>query len=303
MYFRVGRSALACHGEFWYPVRLIHRGEKGLKWHVRWWRGCDFKETGILPDEITAVGEKDIIDSLWMDRTGRRKIRLGKWKHACDVETPEDILMAPGSIPYTPEIDVALSPSLPVLKALLNTPEKVVDNIPAKSWIITSKKKLHSTIVPYVGSLTVLERARIANWFETHVSQKKELRQKWLGLLPIAHAHTIFISSRIKSDPRFEGLSDGNLLQKAWDIQITGVSSIWTDVDVDKESLARLEEEMFEVSVEAGIAGHYQWGLDSGSHQDFWDPYSGLPEHWNHGNREGSDAELEVSINHLIICK
>ncbi|KAF9461663.1 hypothetical protein BDZ94DRAFT_1167414, partial [Collybia nuda] len=55
--------------------------------------------------------------------------------------------------------------------------------------------------------------------------------------------------------------------------------SIWTDVDVDHDSLARLEEEMFEISIEAGIAGHYQWELDSGDHQGMWDPYFGIPEH------------------------
>ena len=35
------------------------------------------------------------------------------------------------------------------------------------------------------------------------------------------------------------------------------------DVEVNKECLARLEEEMFEVSNRARIAGYYQWGLDS----------------------------------------
>ncbi|KAF9455269.1 hypothetical protein BDZ94DRAFT_1149587, partial [Collybia nuda] len=69
--------------------------------------------------------------------------------------------------------------------------------------------------------------------------------------------------------------------------------SIWTDIDVDRDCLARLEEEMFERSAQAGIAGHFQWGLDAGDHQDCWNPYSDTPEHWNHGDREGSDGELE----------
>ena len=40
------------------------------------------------------------------------------------------------------------------------------------------------------------------------------------------------------------------------------------DVEVDKECLARLEEELFEVSNRAGIAGYYQRGLDSGDHHN-----------------------------------
>ncbi|KAG1778197.1 hypothetical protein EV702DRAFT_968573, partial [Suillus placidus] len=45
---------------------------------------------------------------------------------------------------------------------------------------------------------------------------------------------------------------------------------------------------------QSGSAGNYQWGLDAGSHQDGWDPYAGLPSHWNHENRNYNENELEV---------
>ncbi|KDR72049.1 hypothetical protein GALMADRAFT_213507 [Galerina marginata CBS 339.88] len=51
---RRGCGALARHGEFWYPVRVIH---------------C------AIPDTIATVAEDGIVDSLWNDRMGRRKFR------------------------------------------------------------------------------------------------------------------------------------------------------------------------------------------------------------------------------------
>jgi hypothetical protein len=70
---------------------------------------------------------------------------------------------------------------------------------------------------------------------------------------------------------------------------------VLSEVDVDRECLERLEEQMFERSAMAGVAGYFQWGLDAGDHQDCWDPYAVLPAHWNHEDRENSDGELEVS--------
>ncbi|KAF8842378.1 hypothetical protein BDN67DRAFT_386602 [Paxillus ammoniavirescens] len=50
---------------------------------------------------------------------------------------------------------------------------------------------------------------------------------------------------------------------------------------------------MFMDSIEAGAAGNQQWGLDAGSHQHGWNPYEGLPSHWNVGYREYSETELK----------
>ena len=67
---------------------------------------------------------------------------------------------------------------------------------------------------------------------------------------------------------------------------------VWkSQIDVDKECLERLEEEMFERSALAGIAGNYQWGLDAGDHQEGWNPLAGTPEHWNHDDRDSSSED------------
>jgi len=72
-------------------------------------------------------------------------------------------------------------------------------------------------------------------------------------LQTIAHAHTLFIAGRLKREQKNQDLNN-ILLEKAWNVQCTGVpESPWTDTDVDKECLSRLEEQMFEVSLRAGI--------------------------------------------------
>ncbi|KAF9522922.1 hypothetical protein CPB83DRAFT_863752 [Crepidotus variabilis] len=58
---------------------------------------------------------------------------------------------------------------------------------------------------------------------------------------------------------------------------------------------------MFEQSARAGIAGNHQWGLDAGDHQDGWDPYGGLPDHFNHHDREGSDGETQRGFQFVAI--
>ena len=58
---------------------------------------------------------------------------------------------------------------------------------------------------------------------------------------------------------------------------------------------------MFEVLERAGIAGHYQWGLDAGNHQD-WDLYASM-QNVNFENHEGSEAELEVRHSTLNLCQ
>ena len=67
------------------------------------------------------------------------------------------------------------------------------------------------------------------------------------------------------------------LLEMTWRIQVDGdVDLLWQEVDVKCECLVKMEEEMFECSQVAGIAGEYQWGLNEGDHQDAWNPYDGL---------------------------
>ncbi|KIJ89409.1 hypothetical protein K443DRAFT_126787, partial [Laccaria amethystina LaAM-08-1] len=115
---RAGRGALARREQFWYPVRLIQAVEHG--WRVHWWRENQFLDKDEpAAGRFSVVNTKDIVDSLWNDRLARRAIRLGKWKHARDVETSEDILADPSKIPYREEINKVLSPFKKLLKKLL----------------------------------------------------------------------------------------------------------------------------------------------------------------------------------------
>ncbi|KAF8069336.1 hypothetical protein FPV67DRAFT_1415419, partial [Lyophyllum atratum] len=215
---RPGMGALARRGDFWYPVRLV-KPIKSMEpsWMVRWWRECNFEiPTGETP--TTVVAFKDIIDSLWLDRMGRRNVRLGKWRHACEVPTSEDILADPTSVPYTAEVDHALLANVDILKKLLNTPSELDDEvIPAKSWLEALNKNTSTTIVPHVGSLSIVERAQVANWFEVHISKTRKRRHEWIGRLPIAHAYTLFIASRLKQQPNLaEAILESGTGKSAW---------------------------------------------------------------------------------------
>jgi len=79
---RSGCGALARQGDYWYPVRLIQPNETQTKWSVRWWKHCEFVANGVEPGSITSVPTIDIVDALWMDRTGRRKIRVSRLNYS-----------------------------------------------------------------------------------------------------------------------------------------------------------------------------------------------------------------------------
>ena len=66
---------LSQHGVYAYPVRLIQKREDGT-WTVRWWRENIYAPETPAPEQVSCVQEKDLVDSLWMDRDKRRKIRV-----------------------------------------------------------------------------------------------------------------------------------------------------------------------------------------------------------------------------------
>jgi hypothetical protein len=70
-----GVNNLARHGDFWYPVRVVHLEGDG-QWRVRWWRECAFSIPGLVFDTMSTVPEENIIDCLWNNRLGRRQIRV-----------------------------------------------------------------------------------------------------------------------------------------------------------------------------------------------------------------------------------
>lgn len=91
------------------------------------------------------------------------------------MDSAEDILADPSSIPYGAEVDKALAPTRDDLCNVLLSPDNVPsEEVPAKKWLEGQKKSLTDTLIPYVGALSVSERAQIANWFETHVSLTKD---------------------------------------------------------------------------------------------------------------------------------
>ncbi|KAF9030656.1 hypothetical protein BJ165DRAFT_1358700 [Panaeolus papilionaceus] len=296
---KAGRGALARFGTYFYPVRLVQKLDSG--WIVRWWRGNEYSPDVLHQAvEISFVLLTDLHDALWRDRFTRRKIRLGKWKHACDVPTSEDILSDPTSVPYTPLTHEILSPFKDVLmKLTLNSFSIKSNDVPAKRWLESKNQSLTDSPVPFVGHLSLVERAQISNWFDQHITAgDPKLRLSWLARLPIAHAFTIYIAHSIQSanstiSPQ-QRITE--LMDRAWDIQMSSMPSRSIDTDVDRACLHRLEEDMFEVSSRAEMAGYYQWGLDAGHHQDDWDPYSGLPDSWNLGDHPFDEDLLQVGL-------
>ena len=200
------------------------------------------------------------------------------------------------------EINESLLPHIDSLRELLRNPELAdVHSVPAVNFLRHGNRYPLRTLIPFTGNLSVVERAQISNWFETHIAIDKKLRHMWLGLLPLTHTYTLYIRSQLLQKPPrktdMTKLSDREQLEMAWEIQGNGnVELLWQEVDVECECLAKLEEEMFERSEAAGISGEYQWGLDAGDHQDAWNPYEGLPDHWIHTDRlENYDNNEKVS--------
>ncbi|EDR02572.1 uncharacterized protein LACBIDRAFT_332135 [Laccaria bicolor S238N-H82] len=158
----------------------------------------------------------------------------------------------------------------------------------ARDWLENGKKPLQTSLVPYCGALSIVERAQIANWFLCHISKNAET---WLRHLPLAHVFTLYTAEHIKNEPKLKVLTKPEIINEAWRIQFTSIPSVLFDIDVEHEALENLETEMFEVSRAAGIASYYQWGLDAGHHQD-WDPYARM-EDLNNQDCPGDDDDLQ----------
>ncbi|KAJ6591388.1 hypothetical protein B0H10DRAFT_2330108, partial [Mycena sp. CBHHK59/15] len=115
------------------------------------------------------VNEASIVDDLWGDRNGRRKIRLGHWTHGCEVPSAEDILANPTAIPYNEEVNTALSPFCNILREALISHQNLFDaDIPASEYAIKADGTMSLGSQP--GDLSMMDRARVMNWFERHVA-------------------------------------------------------------------------------------------------------------------------------------
>ncbi|KAH6912506.1 hypothetical protein BKA70DRAFT_1183636 [Coprinopsis sp. MPI-PUGE-AT-0042] len=339
----VGKGALAKHGKYWYPVRVLDIVQlgPGIFYQVRWWRYCHFVDN--LPPQQDLISIDELVDELWLDKAGRRLIRLGRWARTCDLLTTEDILADPALIPYTEEIGKALEGRRHELQYLLDLDlTSEVEVKPPEGGVIPAEEHARAMLslpkrpgVPPVarelyfsGTLTVEDRAGVANWVEQHIAGgDAQRRPDWFGKVTLAHAFTLLITHRLwealnRPDTAQKGRlplplpaglthqsSHAEITNAAWSLLRTPseIDVPWKNVDVDKECLQSFEERLFERSWAAGSAGNEQWGLDAGTHQDGWNPYLGLPLSLKHEDCEDySESELQVRtlcmISGVMIC-
>ncbi|KAJ6615278.1 hypothetical protein B0H10DRAFT_2191081 [Mycena sp. CBHHK59/15] len=181
-----GKGVLAKNGKYWYPARLIRcvsgPRSKERVYAVKWWQGCTFHSSSIHSDNVSLVNEASIFDDLWGDRNGRRKIRLGHWTHACEVPSAEDILANPTAIPYNEEVNTALSPFCDILREALISHQNLFDaDIPTSEYGIKADGTM--LLGSHPGDLSVMDRARVMNWFERHVADGDviQTRPMWIG--------------------------------------------------------------------------------------------------------------------------
>lgn len=237
--------------------------------------------------------------------------------HAVQVKPDEELLHNLDSFHYTSEIDEALGPHTDTLRNMLEQGWESFPDIPACRATLEAKKKASTQeattnrdMVREFGELDVIEQCQINNWIANHVPGARETPFLWQGKPMNAHAATLVIAKRhlqeIKLTPAYPhnpGSSQAALqyvLDEAWEYQMSMTN--YKHADVDLEALTFLEQGMFENAAIAGIAGYDQWGLDAGDHQDYWNPYEGLPSHWRNGGFEPDNAEelLQVGISPLI---
>ncbi|KAJ6478267.1 hypothetical protein C8R45DRAFT_1216466 [Mycena sanguinolenta] len=301
-----GKGVLVKNGKYSYPARLIRRvpQSKPRTYTVKWWRGCQFHGSAIFKsvEDFCVVPGSAITDDLWGNLKERRRVRLGRWTHASEVPSAEDMLADPSAVPYNEEISAALSPHRATLQQLLISPTHFAqDDIPALASLTKPDGSMIAHGGSYSGDLAIVDRVRVMNWFERHVANNDEkLRQMWIGRIPLAHAYTILFAHRRhkiiiakKSCPHVDSEPERAqfILAAAWEYQCISTPGMWDGLDIEQECLGYLEERMFENSARAGMAGTGQWGLDAGVHQGRWFPYAGLPSYWSKDNAPDTTEE------------
>lgn len=212
------------------------------------------------------------------------------------------------SFPYTQGIETALRPHLATLSSLLEwEPGQKThlspSDVPVLKYLQTSRTSSISAtrngVVPFVGDLDFSTRAQIHNWIFENVPGARTSFHQWVGRYTVAHAVTIFLAYRLRSEDHPEDVKE--LLLRAWRVQTSAeeVGERYEAVDVDLECLRDFEKRLFECSEDAGEAGFQQWGLDAGDHQDGWDPYQNLPSDWEDG-WQPDDAEAILEVCHHL---
>lgn len=72
-------------------------------WRVKWWKYCSFTEADIDPGATTTVQLCDLVDCLWQDRVGRRKIKVKKERTDCQTQIEAYLFIS---------LDVGLIPTM-----------------------------------------------------------------------------------------------------------------------------------------------------------------------------------------------
>ena len=81
---------------------------------------------------------------------------------------------------FTPKIDAALTPSLPIFSRMLTN----LDDVPSEGALVmnyvcsrpTSQQLSaahQSGLVPHAGHISFLDRTQVTNWFKLHMSNAK----------------------------------------------------------------------------------------------------------------------------------
>ena len=239
--------------------------------------------------------------------SGLFPIQLGLWQLASAAEHDDEILSNPAARPYTAEVDAALRPHADTLEALFKwepgqQTHLMSTDVPVLRLVQSNQRSNISAerigVVPFIGNLDLDTWAQIHNWIDVNIPGAHSSRQIWIGRYLVAHAITLLLVARMRSDDPEVHEDEGELLERAWQVQ-TG--SILKDdelvpVDVDAECIRAFERRLFEISMAAGEAGFYQWGLDAGDHQDGWDPYNHIPSDWNVGDMYPDDMEELLQV-------
>ncbi|KAG1770555.1 hypothetical protein EV702DRAFT_977910, partial [Suillus placidus] len=276
-----GKGALARHGKFWYPVRLVQFHRETDAWQVRWWRGCRFPADRPV-DFQSLVQTTDLVDELWQDRAGRHAILFGQWTHAHDVPVGEDIIYAFYDVPYLPEIDIILVPHKSTIQHLISLPHfEDIQHSPVGRHLQQGRKMTLTGgyTVKYCGDLTAVQQAHVAQWIFDNIEEAKETVVQWLGCAAFTHALSIMLAYNtrciLEADPDYprDGTTDAQeefILEAAWTtlLKKTGRSTDVINTDVDLECLSVFEQRLFKKLAQSGSAGNYQWSRDAGSHQD-----------------------------------
>lgn len=237
-------------------------------------------------------------------------MKLGQWIMSDEVPTDDEILANVNGTPYNEHMHRVLSSSVSLLKSLMNEPDSIKeDHVPALYWLRNGGDKTFEGkrgIIPYVGNLTVTDRAMLHKWFHVNVAEENlQDTVKWIGKVPIAHAITIIFATTAAQnqdsaeDIDVEDLDITPFVWEAWNFQVDIASAPKQVADPELECLSILERQMFEQSKEAGVAGNWQWGLDKGDHQNRWVPYLRVPAEWNLENRDESESESELEVRLL----